>query len=126
MFGLLAEVAVVLFVTGLVAMWQPVMAKSGFLGALVYFIPNTYFVANAFRHVHASLEIWIVRSFYRGQTGKLALSALAFALVFHFHRDVHYGALFLGFIFMILVSILVTNRIATELTGSLVERQGTD
>lgn len=117
--GLMVEVAVLLMVSGLVGIWHPAAAKAGLLGALAFFIPNTYFVVNAFRFVQAPLTTWIVHSFYRGHTGKLVLSALAFALVFHFHRDLHHGAMFLGFICMILVNIWMTKRAATQLTRVL-------
>lgn len=61
-------------------------AKSAFLGALVFLIPNYVFAKSIFKHKGASSAKQIVRAFYKGETLKLSLSIVIFGLVFAFFR----------------------------------------
>lgn len=114
--GMLVEAALLTVFCSVLWFWHAPYGKSGLFGCLIFYIPNTYFAIYAFRYQGASLAVWIVRSFYWGQTGKLALIAVAFALVFHFHKDLRYEALFLGFIFMILVHLAVATWMSNRLS----------
>ncbi len=80
-----------------------VVAYSFCLGGLVYVIPNLYFVYYAFRYSGASLVPYIMQSFSKGESGKIALAAMGFALVFRFVEPLHAAALFAGFIAMIIL-----------------------
>ena len=57
-------------------------ALSALLGGLCCAVPNAYFVKQAFRYRGARSAKLITYSFYRGEAGKLVLTAAAFMLVF--------------------------------------------
>ncbi len=80
-----------------------VTAKSFFLGGLVYIVPNLYFVYYAFRYSGAPLALYIMQSFSKGESGKIALATMGFALVFRFVEPLSPVALFAGFVLMIVL-----------------------
>ena len=73
-------------------------ALSALLGGLCYTIPNAYFVRQAFRYRGARSAKLIANSFYRGEAGKLILTAVAFTLVFTQVKPLDPIALFGAFI----------------------------
>lgn len=54
---------------------------------------------------------WITRSFSWGESGKLALAALGFALAFRLVRPLHVPLLFTGFCSMIILQWFVARRV---------------
>jgi len=83
---------------GAVAMLSgPTAAKSAIIGGLICWLPNCYFAFRAFRYRGARAARQIVRSFYAGEAGKMALTVLLFAVVFINVRPLHALALFMGF-----------------------------
>jgi len=70
---------------------------SALLGGLICWVPNCWFAFRAFRHRGARAARQIVRSFYAGEAGKMALTVLFFAIVFINMRSVNALALFAGF-----------------------------
>lgn len=70
---------------------------SALLGGLICWVPNCWFAYRAFRHRGARAARQIVRSFYAGEAGKMALTVLFFAIVFINMRSVNALALFAGF-----------------------------
>lgn len=76
-------------------------AYSFILGALAFVIPNMYFIYYAFRFQGAEQAYIIGRSFKKGQTGKLSISALIFALIFKVVSPLHAEMVFAGFSSMI-------------------------
>lgn len=75
-----------------------VAAYSALAGALIYFVPNLYFVYRAFKFSGARSAKKILRSFYAGESVKLLLSAAFFAMTFALVKPLDVLALFTGFI----------------------------
>lgn len=97
----------------LVIMWfDQSLAYSYGLGVLVYVVPNSYFTIYAFRYRGAQMAPWISRSFSWGESGKLALTMVGFALVFRFERTVHVPLLFAGFCSMIALQWWIGKRLS--------------
>ena len=84
-----------------------VLAYSVLLGGLICLVPNCYFAYRMFKFQGARAAREIVRSFYAGEAGKLALSALMFAAVFIGVRPLNPLALFAGFCLIQLVGWVV-------------------
>jgi len=57
---------------------------SAFLGGVICFVPNTVFVTYAYRFGGARAAKQIASSFYKGETLKIVLTALLFAVIFIF------------------------------------------
>ncbi|MBU2986537.1 ATP synthase subunit I [Saccharophagus degradans] len=91
---------------------HPLAAKSFLLGAIVYMLPNLYFTYYAFRYRGAQAARWIARSFSWGQSGKLALAAVGFALVFRFVQPLQVEFLFIGFGFMVVLQWFIGLQVA--------------
>lgn len=62
--------------------WNPVVAKSATLGALIGWMGSAYFAWQAFRYSGAGASRRILGSFYRGMIGKFMLITIGFAVVF--------------------------------------------
>ena len=73
-------------------------ALSSLAGGLCCTLPNAYFVWRAFRYSGARSAKLIVSSFYRGEAGKLVLTAAGFTLVFTQIKTLEPLALFGAFI----------------------------
>lgn len=67
---------------GLLLISGPTAAYSALLGGAVSILPNVYFAKKLFRYQGAHAAKQIVRNFYKGEAGKLLLSAVLFAIVF--------------------------------------------
>lgn len=93
---------------------EPTVAKSATFGGLLFIVPNAYFTFYAFRFRGAAWTYRITRSFYRGQTGKLALTAVGFALVFRFVDPLHNVGFFSVFALMMAVHIGVAASISSR------------
>lgn len=105
------QLAVLLFLcTGCLWIGNEVV-YSALLGGLLYILPNGYFTYYAFRWAGSHFAYGIVRSFYWGEAGKLALAAVGFALVFRFVAPLHIGALFSVFGLMIALQWLIAIRL---------------
>jgi len=67
----------------LVALYFGVTASySVLLGGFICLLPNCYFAYRAFQYEGARAAREIVKSFYRGEAGKMVLTALLFSAVF--------------------------------------------
>lgn len=80
------------------------------LGAGIAIAGSLYFALQAFRHAGARDALQIVRSFYKGEVGKLLITVLLFAAVLNGVRPLEVGWLLTGFILEQLVvwSLLLT------------------
>lgn len=72
-------------------------AYSFLAGALASVIPSLYMAWRVFGHAGTRAAKDVVRSFYRGEAGKLVLTALLLTAVFIFIKPLAPGALFAGF-----------------------------
>ncbi len=75
-----------------------VVAYSVFLGGVISALPNSYFVLQAFRFQGARNADRVVKSFIRGELGKIGVTIILFALSFTLITNLSEIALILGFI----------------------------
>lgn len=84
------------------------VARSVLAGGLISALSNGYFAVQAFRYQGAENADKVVRSFLKGEIGKIAIAIPLFALSFNFLEDLNVVALFSGFLFAHLIGIWVT------------------
>lgn len=72
-------------------------AYSFFAGALASILPNLYMAWRVFGHAGTRAAKDVVRSFYRGESGKLVLTAMLLSAVFIFIKPLAPGAMLAGF-----------------------------
>lgn len=82
-------------------------AYSVLLGGLICLIPNCYFAYRTFQFEGARAAREIVKSFYRGEAGKLVLTSLLFAAVFMGVKPLNALALFCGYCAVLSISWVV-------------------
>lgn len=87
------------------------LAYSMLIGGVIQIGPQAYFTRFAFRYVGARQAPKILRAIHKGETGKLLLTAVLFALTFHFVRPLHIPALFLTYGFMVIVQWFCASRL---------------
>lgn len=81
-------------------------AISAVLGGALFLLPQLYFVHKAYAHTGARAVRRVLMGFYQGESGKLMLTAAAFALVFKFYEPLNIRALFVTFISTMLLNAL--------------------
>ncbi len=84
------------------------IARSVLAGGLISALSNSYFAVQAFRYQGADNADKVVRSFLKGEIGKIVIAVLLFALSFNFLKSLNVVALFSGFLFAHLVGISAT------------------
>lgn len=89
---------VLLLISGYVA------AYSSLIGGTIFAIPQLYFGFKAFLYAGAHAVQNVVINFYKGESTKILIIAVSFALVFKFFKPVDYFALYSTFI-----SVLILN-----------------
>lgn len=75
-----------------------VTAYSALIGGLISAIPNSYFALHAFKYSGARNADRVVKSFIRGEFGKIIITVVLFALSFTLITSLNELALILGFI----------------------------
>lgn len=103
-----------------------IAAYSVMCGAGIYIVPNIYFSLYAFRYRGAQLAPWIARSFSWGESGKFALAAVGFALVFNFVQPLNVAMVFAGFCSMIILQWFVARKISDHLSRACQREEATD
>lgn len=73
-------------------------AYSVLLGGLTFIVPTGFFARQAFRFRGAQATQRIAQAFYRGETTKFVLTAMAFALIFTLVKPLNLMALWLAYI----------------------------
>jgi ATP synthase protein I len=109
--------------TGLIAVISllisgSITAYSVFLGGLISALPNSYFAMQAFRYQGARSADKVVKSFLRGELGKMGLTLVLFALCFSLIGNVNEIALILGFIVIQFVGVIMSGFIGYTPTGN--------
>ena len=89
-----------------------VTGYSVFLGGMVSTLPNAYFAIKAFRYRGARQMAEVVKSFYTGESGKMIITAVMFALVFAGVKPLNELAVIISYIL-----ILISGLIATATLG---------
>lgn len=95
------QLGLLLGVAGLILPWNVAAAYSLMIGGLIQIGPQAYFTRYAFRFAGARQAPEILRAIYKGEAGKLVLTATMFALAFLFVRPLNAPVLFLGYGLMI-------------------------
>lgn len=93
-----------------------VLAYSALLGGVLFILPNAYFTAYAFRYKGADSAPHVARAFYRGQSGKLALTVAGFAGVFLLIKPLHVPALMAAYCFMIASQWFLAREVTKRMT----------
>ena len=88
------QAALLLPLCALLSLYDQTAGFSALLGGLLCLVPHAYFTVCAFRYTGARAAEQVVRDFYRGETGKYALTLAGFALVFALVRPLNVAALF--------------------------------
>ncbi len=89
-----------------------VTGYSVFLGGMVSALPNAYFAIKAFRYSGARQMPLVIKSFYAGESGKMIITAVLFALIFAGVKPLNELAVIISYIL-----ILITGLIATATLG---------
>ena len=102
----LAQLAVLVVMCLLFAVYDKVCAYSVAAGGLIAIVPQAWFANRAFRRSGAASARVIARNSYAGEIGKFLLSVAAFALVFATVRPIDGLAVFAGFLAMLTIQII--------------------
>ena len=81
-----------------------------FFGGLTQWVPQTWFSYQAYRYTGASQADNILTSIYRGEAGKLMLTASGCVLTFVGFDDVNVLAFFGALVVMIIIQIILVAR----------------
>lgn len=95
-----------------------IMAYSVLLGGLISTLPNSYFVLHAFRYQGARNAEKVVKSFIKGELGKIVITIVLFALSFTLITTLNELALILGFIATHFVGVMMSGMMHYTPTGN--------
>ena len=95
------QLAILLLVVATISMTDKLMAVSALMGGLIQILPQAWFSRQAFKYAGASNVDKIVQSIYRGELGKVVMTAALFAILFTVDKQWHYLTLFTTFLVMI-------------------------
>ncbi len=96
------------------ALMDTVAAYSVFLGGMISTGPNAYFALKVFRYRGARQMPMILKSFYAGETGKLIITAVLFALVFGGIRPLNELAVIVSFIVTLIAGLIATVKMGLK------------
>ena len=104
------QLAALLPTSVLLLLLDTVLAYSVLVGGLVQIAPQAWFARQAYKYSGAKQAPLVVRAMYRGETGKVVLTATLMAVLFALHKQWNYPALFTAFITMIPLQLIFTRR----------------
>jgi ATP synthase protein I len=107
----LLQLIILCFVTAGMFCFDRAVAGSVFLGGLTQLVPQAWFSYLAFKHIGASQADLIVRSMYRGETGKVVLTASAFITTFVLFKEVNIIGFMAAFVGMIPLQLFLVAKI---------------
>ena len=81
-----------------------VAAYSSLSGGMIFCVPQLYFGFKAFMVMGARSNHLIVQNFYKGESSKLVLIAVGFALAFQFIKPLDHFAIFFTFICVVVLN----------------------
>ncbi|MFT3929309.1 MAG: ATP synthase subunit I [Spongiibacteraceae bacterium] len=91
-----------------------ITAYSVLLGGLTFIVPTGFFARQAFRFRGAQAVRRIAHAFYRGETTKFVLTAMAFALIFTLVKPLNLIALWLAYVVALLVHYVLAVRMGVR------------
>lgn len=89
-----------------------VVGYSVLLGGLISALPNSYFALHAFRYSGARSADKVVKSFIKGELGKIIFTVVLFALCFTFITNLNELALIGGFALVHFVGVMASGFIS--------------
>ena len=95
-----------------------VTAYSALLGGMISALPNSYFALQAFKFQGARNADKVVKSFIKGELGKIAITIVLFALSFTLITNLSELALILGFIATHFVGVMMSGLISYSPTSN--------
>lgn len=104
------QLAALLPASGLLLLMDTVLAYSVLVGGLVQIVPQAWFARQAYKYSGAQQASLVVRTMYRGETGKVVLAATLMAVLFTLHKQWNFFALFMAYITMIPLQLFFTKR----------------
>ena len=107
----LYQLAVLILLVGILSFEDKLLALSALVGGLIQIIPQAWFSRQAFKYAGARQMDLVVRSMYRGEFGKVVLTAAMFAAAFTLNKQWNYIALFSAFLLMMPLQLFVTKQI---------------
>lgn len=106
----LCQLAALLVLVVMISMTDKLMAVSALVGGLIQILPQAWFSWQAFKYAGASNVDKVVRSMYRGELGKVVMTATLFAILFTVDKQWNYLALFTTFLVMIPLQWFLTQK----------------
>lgn len=106
----LCQLTVLLVLVVMISMTDKLMAVSALVGGLIQILPQAWFSWQAFKYAGASNVDKVVQSMYRGELGKVVMTATLFAILFTVHKQWNYLALFTTFLVMIPLQWFLTQK----------------
>ena len=106
----LYQLAVLILLVGILSFEDKLLALSALVGGLIQIIPQSWFSRQAFKYAGASNVDKVVQSMYRGELGKVVMTATLFAILFTVDKQWNYIALFTTFLLMIPLQWFLTQR----------------
>jgi len=104
-------VATVVIAAILLFFTNSIVAYSVLVGGLVSAISNCYFAVQAFRYNGARNADKVVKSFMKGEIGKIVITIVLFALTFTLITNINEIALIMGFIAIHFIGIMMSGLI---------------
>lgn len=101
-----AQLIILLISWAGLSLWDSRVGTSFVLGGLILVVPNAWFALGVFRWRGASVAQQAVKAGYAAEIGKFLLSIAGFALVFATVRPLAAGAVFAGYIAMLVIQIV--------------------
>jgi ATP synthase protein I len=105
---------VLLILSGLLLFVSEIVGYSVLIGGLIQIIPQAWFARQAYKFTGARQVDLMVRAMYRGETGKIFLTAAMFVTTFILWKQLHFLAVFSAFIVMIPLQWFITIRILKQ------------
>ena len=110
---IVAQLATTAFIAAISLLFSgSIVAYSTLLGGLISALPNSYFAMQAFRYSGASNSDKVVKSFMKGELGKIAFTLVLFALSFTLITTINELALILGFIVIHFTGVMASGLIS--------------
>ena len=107
----LYQLLVLLSVSGLLLFFSEIVGYSVLIGGLIQIVPQAWFTRQAYKYTDARQVDLMVRTLYRGEAGKIVLTAAMFVITFMLWKQLHFLAVFSTFIVMIPLQWFITIRI---------------
>jgi ATP synthase protein I len=109
---IVAQLAITLFISVVSLIFLgTITAYSVLLGGLISALPNSYFALHAFRYQGARSAEKVVKSFIKGELGKILITIVLFALSFALITSLNEIALILGFVIAHFVGVMMSGLI---------------